>query len=133
VANLDPITLIIAYLKSQTAITNLVGSGTSARVYGEILPADFTIQKAIVVSSPGGQPSVYTEGKKAIVYIKSYDVTSAGASALDLVVYSALHNKGRLTTGANSIQCSLQTVMAQSTPDPDVNWACKFSIYEIQI
>lgn len=96
------------YLKTKSAITDLVGSGTAARIFKRV-PRQKTTLPFIVITLFEGISSEHLGGisglAKARVQVDCYAATSAGSYALaELVRLAPLQGQGNLTMDSVNVR-----------------------------
>jgi len=102
-ASVDITAALLAYLKTVSAITSLIGSGTAARVYPDDLKQGCDMP-AVTLTRVGGSPAMYLGGRSglndATFVVTSYGANRAAADALDNAIFDALGSSGNQTMGS---------------------------------
>lgn len=100
-------------LKAVGGVTALVGSGTSARIYADVLKENCTMP-AILYYESGGESSEYLQGiagrRRAVYHVLAYGATRAAANELaDTIRTKALNTNFRGLFGStrvDTVSCS---------------------------
>lgn len=102
-AAVDITAAFIAYLKTLSAVTSLVGSGSSARIYPEDLKQGADNPAMIVTRFSGGHVG-YMGGRSGIneatMQVTSFGSTRASADAVDNAAFETLGMLGNATMGS---------------------------------
>lgn len=93
---------LITYLKTKSAVTAIVGSGTSARIYPDQIKEISGVYPCIVIKVTGGGPDIGIGGKtgiaSAVIETWSFAETSASRNTLDKTIYASIA-QGNATWG----------------------------------
>lgn len=96
---------LITYLKTKSAVTAIVGSSTSARIWPDQVKEMAGGYPCLVIKRSGGGPDIGIGGKtgiaNAVLEVWSFAESSAARTTLDLTVYGAIA-QGNATWGTTS-------------------------------
>jgi hypothetical protein len=135
---IDPLEILIAYLKTVSAVTTILGS--SNLIYGLRLPYDYAGGRALVLipqSSPKNQGTPLMRFRyQARCYAPESSSETAEEQCMEIYqdVADALHDVGPFTvavTGGNGvIAYSRELSGGQVMPDGDTGWDFALAMFE---
>lgn len=140
-ASVDITAALITYLKTQSAITALVGSSTGARIYPDDLKQLNSNATCATVSRNAGESVAYMGGRSglnwATMQVVGWAATRAEADALDNAICDAIGHAANVTWGTvKTTECMVVggsrtsgAVLAQDSSDQRYYYAG--SVYKV--
>jgi hypothetical protein len=129
----DPVVALIAYLRSNAALTVLIGT----RVFGAELPENqvaFMPQRSVVLRRAGGG-LLMGEGYMRLgdfrLDVTCYGETPYQASQVNLALYEALKQMRRNVQGSALLHWANPSGGGIALRDPDAEWPLVFSSWQV--